>query len=217
MDYDKLFEALASQLPGEADADGLELSLWALVRGPRRAEARTRKHLLGVELVILVDGEVSTSQVFRPQDVELLDSTSVSVRRAFEADGWSEAGPRLIASPATAIEAALQRLVDAWNAGDAGAFGAAFAESAEYRTGAGQIVRGQLAIGRLVEVTPTERVIFGEPAVVVQDNASATATVSWRDGIDPLGRRGTVNCWLQRIDGDWRIARLENHETGRAG
>jgi hypothetical protein len=214
MDYDKLFEALASQLPGEADGDGLELSLWALVRGPRRAEARTRKHLLGVELVILIDGEVSTSQAFRPQDVELLDSTSVSVRRAFEADGWSEAGPRLVASPAAAIEAALHRLVDAWNAGDAGAFGAAFADGAVYRTGDGQIVRGQLAIGRLVEVTPTGRVVFGEPAVVFQDDASATAAVPWRDGIASTGRCGTVNCTLQQIGGDWRITRLENHETG---
>ena len=57
-DYDDLIDQLARQHQGDLDAAKIELTLWALVKGPRRAEARTRRHPTGLELVVTVDGQL---------------------------------------------------------------------------------------------------------------------------------------------------------------
>ncbi len=94
MDYVDLLATLARHAAA-VDADHLELRLWAVVRGTQRAEARTRRHPLGIELVVIVDGDLSTSKAYRPVDVQQLEATASALRQAFEADGWLEAGPSL--------------------------------------------------------------------------------------------------------------------------
>lgn len=91
MTYDELLEQLARQYHAEVDADRLELRLWVLVRGAQRVEARTRRHPIGIELLVVVDDELSSTTAFRPDQVELLDAAVAEVRRAFEDDGWVEA------------------------------------------------------------------------------------------------------------------------------
>jgi hypothetical protein len=59
MSYDELLAELVCQYAAEVDADTRELRLWTLARGTQRAEARTRRHLVGIELVVLIDGEIS--------------------------------------------------------------------------------------------------------------------------------------------------------------
>jgi hypothetical protein len=93
MSYDELLAELARQHAAEIDADKLELRLWALSRAAQRAECRTRRHPKGIELVVLVDGELSSSSAFRPQDLGTLEASAEAIRRAFEDDGWTPAGP----------------------------------------------------------------------------------------------------------------------------
>ena len=81
-------------IPGESEVDKLELCLWELVRGSQRAEARTRRHVTGIELLILVDGEVSSASPFRTADVAVMEATVANVRHCLREDGWVDAGPR---------------------------------------------------------------------------------------------------------------------------
>ena len=59
--YDALNQ-LAHQRQGEIDAARIELTLWTLVKDAQRAEARTRRHPVGLELVVTIDGELIWSQ-----------------------------------------------------------------------------------------------------------------------------------------------------------
>jgi hypothetical protein len=91
--YDDLITDLAQQ--AGADTARVELTLWTLVKGSKRAEARTRVHPVGIELVVTVDGELEWSQAFAPQVVDtLLESAAASQQRVFLADGWKPAGSR---------------------------------------------------------------------------------------------------------------------------
>jgi hypothetical protein len=88
MSYDELLAELVCQYAAEVDADTRELRLWTLARGTQRAEARTRRHLVGIELVVLIDGEISAAAAFKPRDLAVLESSSEAMRRALETDGW---------------------------------------------------------------------------------------------------------------------------------
>jgi hypothetical protein len=92
MSYEEMLAELARQHAAAVDADKLELKLWALARAAQRAECRTRRHPKGIELVVLVDGELSSSSAFRPQDLGTLEASATAIRRAFEDDGWTPAG-----------------------------------------------------------------------------------------------------------------------------
>ena len=88
--YDDLISNLARR--GEADTARIELTLWSLVKDARRVEARTRRHPVGLELVVTIDGELQWSQAFAPQMVEtLLESAASSQHKVFLADGWKPA------------------------------------------------------------------------------------------------------------------------------
>jgi hypothetical protein len=87
---DDLIEQLAREHRGERD----ELVLWVLVKDHQRAEARTRRHPLGIELVVTVDGEQTTSAVFEPETRHLLGATAQTIRLAMAVEGWQPAGPR---------------------------------------------------------------------------------------------------------------------------
>ena len=92
--YDDLISELGRQRRGEVEMARVELTLWALVKDAKRAEACTRRHPLGLELVVTVDGELHWSQAFTPQVVEtLLKSAATSQQKVFLADGWRPAGP----------------------------------------------------------------------------------------------------------------------------
>lgn len=90
---DALLAELARQ-QSEVAAGRLELTLWTLVRADQCAEARTRRHPAGIELVVTVDGELSYVKAFQAKDVDVLQASAASLRRAFEADGWTLSGPR---------------------------------------------------------------------------------------------------------------------------
>ena len=93
--YDDLINQLARQHQGEVEAAKIELTLWTLVKGPQRAEARTRRHPVGLELVVSIDGELHWSQTFAPQLVEtLLESAAAAQQNVLLADGWQPAGPQ---------------------------------------------------------------------------------------------------------------------------
>jgi hypothetical protein len=90
--YDDLITNLAHQ--DQTDAPRIEVTLWALVKDSHRAEARARRHPVGLELVVTVDGELEWSQAFAPQVVEtLLESAATSQQKVFLANGWHPAGP----------------------------------------------------------------------------------------------------------------------------
>jgi hypothetical protein len=92
--YDDYLDDLERQRAGEVAADRLDLRLWALVKGEQRAEARTRRHPLGLELVVTVDGDLLTAEVFRPAEVDRIETVAERHRLAFERDGWTLPGPR---------------------------------------------------------------------------------------------------------------------------
>ena len=93
--YDDLITQLARQHQGEVEAAKIELTLWTLVKGPQRAEARTRRHPVGLELVVSIDGDLHWSQAFAPQLVEtLLESAATAQQNVLLADGWQPAGPQ---------------------------------------------------------------------------------------------------------------------------
>ena len=72
----------------------LDLRLWALVKDGQRAEARTRRHFAGLELLVTVDGELVASEVIRPGAEASIEPAADRHRAAFEAEGWTPAGPR---------------------------------------------------------------------------------------------------------------------------
>ena len=93
--YDDLIKQLARQHQSEVEAATVELTLWTLVKGPQRAEARTKRHPVGIELVVTIDGELLWSQTFAPQLVEtLLESAASAQQKVLVADGWQPAGPQ---------------------------------------------------------------------------------------------------------------------------
>ena len=93
--YDDLINQLARQHQGELDAARIARTLWTLVKGPQRAEARTRRHPVGLELVVSLDGELQWSQTFAPHLVEtLLESAAAAHQNVLLADGWQQAGPQ---------------------------------------------------------------------------------------------------------------------------
>ena len=95
-DYDYLINHLARQHQGDIEVASLELTLWTMVKGPRRAEARTKRHSVGLELTVTIDGELHWSQSFAPQLVEtLLESAATAQQRVLLADGWQPTGPHL--------------------------------------------------------------------------------------------------------------------------
>jgi hypothetical protein len=60
-----------------------------MVKDAKRAEARTRKHPVGLELVVTIDGVLEWSQAFAPQMVETpLESAAVAQQNVFLSDGW---------------------------------------------------------------------------------------------------------------------------------
>jgi hypothetical protein len=69
-----------------------EYLLWALVKGARRVECRSRELPHGAELRVGVDGELYWSRVFT--SVELLEEAAEYHRRAFESLRWTTPGPR---------------------------------------------------------------------------------------------------------------------------
>jgi hypothetical protein len=93
-DYDGFLDDLARRQAGEVAAAALDLRLWALVKDGQRAEARTRRHPAGIELVVMVDGDLHAAEAFTPAAVEGVEAAAERYRLAFLADGWNEAGPR---------------------------------------------------------------------------------------------------------------------------
>lgn len=93
-EYDAFLERLAREHAAEVDADKLELTLWALTRGTERAEARTRRHPRGIELVVTIDGELQGSWTFNAGQLDALEALEQQVHRSYLGDGWQDAGPR---------------------------------------------------------------------------------------------------------------------------
>lgn len=68
-----------------------ERRLWVLVKNARSATASVRPHPLGDELVLRVASELLWSRVFRPADVEHLQSEAETAKAAFLGRGWQPA------------------------------------------------------------------------------------------------------------------------------
>jgi hypothetical protein len=80
------------QRPRPAASPVREERLWALVKGPRRAEGVVRVTPLGLELRIGVDGELFWSRVYARGD-DLIEDAEAK-RIDFTEKGWATAGPR---------------------------------------------------------------------------------------------------------------------------
>jgi uncharacterized protein (TIGR02246 family) len=118
------------------------------------------------------------------------------------------------------VEALLAALSDAWNAGDADAYGALFTEDATYVTFFGQISHGRAEIveghrwlfarmpgSRMTPGAKADREIrFLTPdtAVVVGQGPGTTAPGS------AAGRPSTVSFVALRTDAGWRFAHFQN-------
>ena len=85
----------AGEDAGEAEAPLLELRLWMLVKGDQGAAAYTRDHPAGVELVVLIDGDLHAAEAFTSMSDDSFKVASDRHRAALVADGWIEADPRL--------------------------------------------------------------------------------------------------------------------------
>ena len=97
--YDDLIGELGRQRRGDVEAARVELTLWALVKDAKRAEARMRRHPVGLELVVTVDGVAYWSQAYAPQVVEtLLESAAAAQQNVFLADGWRPASAALVST-----------------------------------------------------------------------------------------------------------------------
>jgi len=93
--YDDLVNHLANERQGEVDAARIEMTLWTLIKDAQRAEARTRRHPVGLELVVTIDGELIWSQAFAPQLVDkLLDSAATAQQKVLLSEGWQPARPK---------------------------------------------------------------------------------------------------------------------------
>ena len=69
------------------------LMLWTRVKGPQRAVARTRRHPVGLELMVTIDGEQFWAQTFSPELVEpLMESTATAQQRCCWPMGGSQPG-----------------------------------------------------------------------------------------------------------------------------
>jgi hypothetical protein len=110
----------------------------------------------------------------------------------------------------------VRSLVAAWDGGDADGFGAAFARSATYVTGAGRRVRGRSAIADLVRESDGNVRIVGRIAVQSRGTAG-TARFRWSLAC-PRGhaRCGVVACAMKREGTTWLIRSLDNQERGGA-
>ena len=104
------------------------------------------------------------------------------------------------------------RLVYAWNQGDARAFAALFTPAAEYVTGAGERVRGREAIAALLDRAVSigqVGVVAGGP-IIKCDATAGEITFEWSAG----PRRGRITCACVRHGSHWLIEALENDEAG---
>jgi uncharacterized protein (TIGR02246 family) len=111
---------------------------------------------------------------------------------------------------------AVPRLVDAWNRGDARAFGSAFTPAALYVTGAGQHIRGRESIAALVDTgrDPSSIALVEGPLAELGET-TATVRFGWSTaGDDTLARRGTITCTLAWQGTGWLIDALHNEESG---
>jgi hypothetical protein len=93
VDWDGFLEDLTKQQTADVEASRLELTVWSLIRGPQRAEARTRRHPAGIELVVTVDGLLHVTQAFTAKQLHDLDRMHQRLREEFIADGWYPTGP----------------------------------------------------------------------------------------------------------------------------
>jgi hypothetical protein len=93
MDYEEMLAGLIRDRVAHAEAERLDVQLWALVSGGQRAEARVRRHPVGLELAVTIDGVMASSSIFRNREIPLLEATSIRIREAMEATGWVVAGP----------------------------------------------------------------------------------------------------------------------------
>ena len=110
------------------------------------------------------------------------------------------------------LSSLVNRLVDAWNQGDARAFAALFTPSAEYVTGAGEPIRGREAIAALVDRAVSAgqvSVVPGGPTLKC-DATSGEITFAWSAG----PRRGRITCACVRHESRWLIEALHNNEDG---
>ncbi|MFE0023553.1 SgcJ/EcaC family oxidoreductase [Amycolatopsis sp. NPDC059021] len=129
---------------------------------------------------------------------------------------------RQAVSEEAAVHEVLARLVDAWNAGDATAYGALFTEDADYVTFFGMNMPGRAMIesahralfegplkgSRLTGAPGTAKVRFVRPDVAIAVMGGGSS-VSGAARTDP-GRESTVTTVLVRQDNGWRIASFQN-------
>lgn len=92
-DWDAFVEELAKEHSAEVKANRLELTVWSLSRVSQRADARTRRHPVGIELAVTVDGLLYLTQAFAAKQLHDLDRMHQRLRDDFVADGWYPSGP----------------------------------------------------------------------------------------------------------------------------
>jgi uncharacterized protein (TIGR02246 family) len=125
------------------------------------------------------------------------------------------------------VLAVLDRLADAWNRGDATAYGAEFTEDADYVTFFGLRSEGRKAIvdsHRELFQGPlqgSKLTGFGDPRVrFLRDDVAVVVTgggSSLTGGSDPAaeGRASTLTYVLARGDEGWRIAAFQNTRVSK--
>lgn len=129
--------------------------------------------------------------------------------------------------PSSPITATLNRVAEAWNAGDGTAYGAEFTDDATYVTFSGDVLRGRTAIaathqflfdGPLRGSRMDELGAAAEIRMLTDDVAHVLVDGGVRlDGQEQLSaeRASTVSFVLRRAGEQWQIAAFQN--TRNAG
>ena len=119
------------------------------------------------------------------------------------------------------IHRLLDRVREAWNAGDAAAYAALFTEDADYITYFGLNMKGRQAIEdghRQLFTMPIKLERRGEPAIrMLGDGVALVITTggSTVGGEPDPGRDSVVGYTAVRTPGGWRFASFQNTRVGR--
>jgi uncharacterized protein (TIGR02246 family) len=132
----------------------------------------------------------------------------------------------LSAEDEAAIERSMQEMADAWRAGDGAAYGAAFAEDAEYLAVTGDVSRGREEIGRshqrIFDTFFKNTRLSGKgevsmraiaPGVAVVRAKGAVLFANEKDG--EVAPNGIVKFTFVRRDGEWRAVDFQNTPVGK--
>jgi uncharacterized protein (TIGR02246 family) len=176
----------------------------------RRREARARHR----EGLIALEGEASFEglQAFLACVERLLAERRLT--RCSYLGEKPRGSPGEVSADVPGIAGLVERLIGAWNAGDATSFAGLFTPDADYVGGDGLWRKGRASIRELCPAAPdSPRVSIRGEASTRSHGAAVATTFRWETGPGPGRREGVISCVAVIHDGGWAIAHLQNTDT----